>query len=194
MEFLITGNLNGNVERLQGLVEISNPYITFVLGTSHLENPIKLNRSWFYVRSKDDNVEVLAKSDGIDILSRVFMTKEGVSFSGISGVYNPTTIKFTRSEWIKTHKKLDKRKQNCIFLDDVEAVKNFFQKSRLPNLDMFFIADSPEKPVFKELIELLKPRYLFFPSNTYTKEKIGETTFIGLEPVSSPKGKYILRL
>jgi len=194
MEFLITGNLQGNTERLKGLIEISNPYITFVLGTSGLKNPLKLNRPWFYVRSKNDDVELLSQSDGVDILSRVFMTKEGVSFSGISGVYNPTTIKFTRSEWIKTHKKLDKRKQNCIFLDDLEAVKNFFRKSGLPRLDMFFIADDPKKPVFKEIINLVKPRYLFFPSPTYTKEKQGETTFIGLEPVSSPKGKYILRL
>ncbi len=194
MEFLITGNLNGNVERLKGLVEISTPHITFVLGTSHLKSPIKLNHPWFYVRSKEDNVEVLAKSDGVDILSRVFVNREGISFSGISGIYNPTTIKFTRSEWIKIHKKIDKRKQNYIFLDDVEALKNFFKRSGLPNLDMFFIADNPQKPVFKELIELLKPRYLFFPSTTYTKEKAGETTFIGLEPISSPKGKYILRL
>lgn len=194
MKVLVVGNVNGKLERLKGLVEVSSPDIFFVLGFGKVLSSVRLKVPWFYVRGREDSIELLAKSDGVDILSRVFMTKEGISFSGISGVYNPTTVKFTRSEWIKSRGKIDKAKRNCIFLDDVESFKHFFEKSRLPRLDLFFLADDPRKPILKELVELASPRYLFFPSDSYVKEKVGDTVFIGLEPVESPKGKYILNI
>jgi len=194
MEFLVTGSLKGNVDRLKGLVEVSEPELTFVLGPLGLERPLKLGIKWFFVRGLSDRLDVLARSDGVDLLSRIFRYKTGFSFSGISGVYHPATIRFTREEWIKARGKLDKKKNNYLFREDVEGLLVLFRNSGIERLDLLLLADSPQKSVFKEILEVTRPRYVLFPSREYVKEKMGDTTFIGLEDISSTKGKYIIRL
>ena len=194
MRFLITGPLMGNTKRLLGLVEVSEPDITISIGPLRLREPLKVKGNWFFVRGKEDNLEVLSQSSGIDILSRVFRTKDGLTFSGLSGVYHPQTVKFTRREWLKAHGKIDKRKRNYLFKDDIEGLLIPFKKSGLKTLDLLILADNPNKPPIEKLIQEVKPKYLFYPSATFRKEKVGDTTYIGLEEISSPKGKYLLSL
>ncbi len=194
MQILITGPLHENTERLNGLIEVSQPETVFIIGPLKLSQPIKLNLPWFFVRGKEDSLTPLAKSNGIDMLSRIFQFGNGFTFSGISGIYHPSTIKLTRREWIKSRGKIEKHKQNYLFKEDIESLVQTFRNSGLERLDMLFIADSPKKRIFKEIIELVKPKYLFFPSDSYIKEKVKKTTFIGLENITSPKGKYILHL
>ena len=95
---------------------------------------------------------------------------------------------------MKSRGKIEKHRQNYLFKEDIDSFVEAFRNSELERLDMLLIADSPTKGVFKEIVELAKPKYLFFPSNSYIKEKAGETTFIGLENIASLKGKYILHL
>jgi hypothetical protein len=194
MRVLITGPLKGNTDRLKGLVEVSLAELTIVLGPLELKEPLKLGKTWFFVRGLSDELEPLTKSDGIDILSRVFKTKEGFTFSGLSGVYHPSTEKFTREEWIRVRGKIDKRKRNYLFKEDLEALLIPFRQSGLRSLDFLVLADSPEKPALRRVIEEIKPKFVFYPSRVYRKEKVGRSTFIGLEDISSPKGKYILYL
>ena len=194
MQILITGPLHENTERLNGLIEVSQPETVFIIGPLKLSQPIKLNLPWFFVRGREDNLTPLAKSNGIDILSRIFQFGNGFTFSGISGIYHPSTIKLTRREWIKSRGKIEKHKQNYLFKEDIDSLVQTFRNSGLERLDMLFIADSPKRRIFKEIIELVKPKYLFFPSNSYIKEKAGKTTFIGLENITSPRGKYVLHL
>ncbi|TCK03319.1 hypothetical protein [Phorcysia thermohydrogeniphila] len=194
MELLVTGSLSGNVDRLKGLIDVSRPELVFVLGPIGVDKPLRLGVKWFFVRGLTDRLDVLAKSDGVDLLSRVFRYKSGLSFSGISGIYHPTTIRFTREEWIKARGKIDRKKNNYLFREDIEGLLVLFRNSGLERLDILLLSDSPEKPVFKEVLEVTRPRYVFFPSRGYVKEKEGDTTFIGLEEVSSTKGKYIIRL
>ncbi len=194
MKFLITGPLNGNTKRMLGLIEVSEPDITISIGPLKLKEPLQIKGNWFFVRGEGDDLEVLSKSSGIDILSRVFKTKEGITFSGLSGVYHPQTVKFTRREWIKAHGKIEKRKRNYLFKDDIEGLLIPFKKSGLKSLDLLILADVPERPPIKRLIQEVKPKYLFYPSTTFKKEKVGSTLFVGLEEISSPKGKYLLTL
>ncbi|WP_457679718.1 hypothetical protein [Thermovibrio sp.] len=194
MRFLITGSLNGKVERLKGLVEVSEPDIVITIGPLGLKSPLELEKSWFFVRGKGDDLEVLRKSSGIDILSRIFRTKEGITFSGLSGVYNPQSAKFIRKEWVKARGKIDKRAQNYLFKEDYDGILIPFKNSPVERLDILVLADSPRKPEIEEVIRETRPRFVFYPEKTYKKEKVRETTFIGLEEVESPKGKYILNL
>ena len=194
MELLITGPLKGRVERLKGLAEVSEPYLIFVLGPLLLNEPLKLGKTWFYSKGKGDRLEVLSKSDGIDFMSRVFRTKEGLTFSGLSGYYDPTTAKFTRGEWLKVKGKIDKRHQCALFLEDYLNLKELFLRSGLQRLDLLFLPRYPDRPELKEIVEITRPRYLFFPAPVYSKEKVGDATFVGLEEVASLKGKYLLRL
>jgi hypothetical protein len=194
MELLVTGSLNGNVDRLKGLIEVSRPELVFVLGPLGIEKPLKLGVRWFFVRGLTDRLDILAKSDGIDLLSRIFYYKNGFSFSGISGVYHPATIRFTRREWIKTRGKIDRKKSNYIFKEDIEGLIFFFKRSGLERLDVLLLSDSPKRQIFKEVFEITRPKYVFFPSEGYVKERVDGTTFIGLEGISSSKGKYIIRL
>ena len=194
MEILVLGPVSGNLERFLGLIEVSNPDIVVSLGNHGLRKPVKLSKTWFYSRGRDDDLEVLSRSSGIDFMSRIFRTKEGILFSGISGVYNPSTAKFTRSEWLKIRGKIERRKVNAIFREDVENLLELFLRTGEGRLDFLVISDSPERPIFREVIEVTKPKYLFYPSESYKKERIGDTLFVGLEPIDSPSGKYILRL
>jgi len=194
MDILITGPLKGNVERLRGLIEVSQPELIVVIGPLELKEPLKLGRKWFFVRGITDSLEVLSKSDGVDILSRIFRTKEGVTFSGLSGVYHPSTERLTRNEWIKAKGKIDKRRRNYLFKEDYDAILIPFKNSPVERLDFLVLADSPEKPPIKRIIEETKPKYVFYPAQSYKKERVGETTFVGLEEIASPKGKYILHL
>lgn len=194
MQILITGPLCGETERLSGLIDVSQPEVVFTIGPLKLSKPLRLDLQWFFIRGKGDDIALSAKSNGIDILSRIFQLKNGLTFSGISGIYHPSTIKLTRREWIKSRGVLKKHRQNYIFKEDMELLTQVFKNSKLERLDLLFIADSPRKPLFKEIIELLRPKYLFFPSSSYVKEAVEETTFVGLESISSPKGKYILHL
>jgi hypothetical protein len=194
MQILITGPLYENIERLNGLIEVSQPDVVFIIGPLKLSRPLKLNLTWFFVRGKEDDLVPLLKSNGIDMLSRIFQFRNGITFSGISGIYHPSTIKLTRREWMKSRGKIEKHRQNYLFKEDIDSFVEAFRNSELERLDMLLIADSPTKGVFKEIVELAKPKYLFFPSNSYIKEKAGETTFIGLENIASLKGKYILHL
>jgi len=193
MEILILGSVRGAVDRFMGLVEVSQPDIVVTIGPHGFEKPVKIEKTWFYCRGASDNLDVLGRSSGTDFLSRLFRTKEGLTFSGISGVYNPSTAKFTRAEWVKIRGKIGKSKQNAIFREDVESLVELFKRSGLERLDFLVIADSPDRPVFKEVLEVTKPRYLFYPSSKYRKEKVGDTVYVGLENVTSPKGKYIFR-
>ncbi len=194
MEILITGPLKGNVERLKGLVEVSNPEIVIVIGPLELEEPLKLGRTWLYTRGAGDDLKLLSRSDGIDVMSRLFKTKEGISFAGISGIYHPSTARFTRQEWIKAKGKLDRRKQNYIFREDIENLIALFLRSGLSRIDFLVISDIPTRPVFEKVLQITRPKTVFYPAATYTKEKVGDTTFVGLEEISSQKGKYILRV
>jgi hypothetical protein len=193
MEVLLLGPVRGNLERFLGLIEVSNPDMVVSLGTHGFEQPVKIPQKWFYSRGKGDRIEVLSRSSGIDFMSRIFKTKEGVVFSGVSGVYNPSTSKFTRSEWIKIKGKIGRSKTNSIFKEDVENLIALFLKSGEKRLNFLVVSDAPDKPVFKEILEVTKPEYVFYPSNVYRKERVGNSTFIGLEPIESPSGKYILR-
>ncbi len=193
MEILVIGPLNGNAERLKGLVEISQAKLTFVLGPLNLEKPLKLNRTWFYVHGKENDINALSASDGIDIMSRIFKT-DGISFSGLSGYIHPQTVKFTRKEWGKIKGKFSKRHIGYVFKEDIEILKITFRNLRIQRLDLFFTVENPEKEQIREIIEITSPRYLFFPSEKFSKGKINRTEIIGLEPATSPRGKYILRL
>ena len=193
MEILILGPVKENVERFKGLVEVSQPDIVITIGPHQFKSPVRLEKTWFYCRGKSENLEILKKSSGSDLLSRLFKTKDGLVFSGISGVYNPSTAKFTRDEWIKIRGKIEKAKQNAIFREDILLLIELFKRSGLDRLDFLVIGDSPQKPIFSEVIKVTRPRYLFYPSGTYKKEKIGDTIFVGLEDVNSPRGKYIFR-
>lgn len=193
MEILILGSIKGAVERFKGLIEVSEPDLVITIGPHGFEKPVKIEKTWFYCRGASDNLDVLGRSSGTDFLSRLFRTKEGLTFSGISGVYNPSTSKFTRAEWLKIRGKIGKSKQNAIFREDVEALVELFKRLDLDRLDFLVIADFPDRPVFKEVLEVMKPRYLFYPSLEYRKEKVGDTVFVGLEDVTSPKGKYVFR-
>ena len=193
MEILILGPVKGAVERFTGLVEVSQPDIVVTIGPHNFKEPVRISKTWFYCRGEGDSLDVLSKSSGTDFLSRLFRTKEGLTFSGISGVYNPSTAKFTRAEWVKIKGKIGKSKLNAIFREDVEALVELFRRSGLRRLDFLVIADSPEKPIFREVLEVTKPRYLFYPSSKYRKEKVGDTVYVGLEDAVSPKGKYIFR-
>jgi hypothetical protein len=155
---------------------------------------LKLEKIWFYVKEKGDRLEVLAESDGIDLLSRVFKTKEGLTFSGLSGYYDPITAKFTRKEWLKVKGKIGKRYQAALFLEDYLYLKEFFLRSGLKRLDVLFFPRYPDKPELKEIVEITRPRFLFFPASVYSKERVGDATFVGLEEIDSLKGKYLLRL
>ena len=64
----------------------------------------------------------------------------------------------------------------------------------LRTLDALFLPEKPELPEIKNLISEVSPRFVFYPSQKFTKEKVNETTFIGIEPASSPKGRYLLSL
>jgi len=193
-KILITGPLKGNVERLKGLVEVSNPKLVIVLGPLGLKEPLRLNRKWFFVRGASDEPEAIAKSDGIDFSSRIFMTGTGISFSGLSGVYHPSTEKLTRRDWLRARGKLDRKSRNYLFREDYEGIIVPFRNSPLKRLDFLVLADSPEKPPIKRIIEETKPKYVFYPAQSYKKERVGETTFIALEEITSPKGKYLLHL
>ena len=193
MEILILGPVKGVVERFKGLVDVSQPDVVITIGPHGFEKPIRLEKTWFYCRGASDNLEVLSKSSGTDFLSRLFRTKEGLAFSGISGVYNPSTVKFTRAEWVKVKGKIDRSKRNAIFREDIAFLIELFKRSGLNRLDFLVIGDSPERPVFQEVLEITRPRYLFYPSDEYRKERVGDTVFVGLEDVNSPKGKYIFR-
>ena len=193
MEILILGPVKGAVERFKGLVDVSQPDVVITIGPHGFEKPIRLEKPWFYCRGASDSLEVLSKSSGTDFLSRLFRTKEGLAFSGISGVYNPSTAKFTRAEWVKVKGKIDRSKRNAIFREDIAFLIELFKRSGLNRLDFLVIGDSPERPVFQEVLEITRPRYLFYPSDEYRKERVGDTVFVGLEDVNSPKGKYIFR-
>jgi hypothetical protein len=193
MEFLILGPVEGNVERFLGLVEVSNSDIVVTLGNHGFPEPVRIEKRWFYVRGKEDDLELLSKTSGIDIMSRIFRTKDGVTFSGISGFYNPSTEKFTRMEWQKLGKRLSRSKINSIFKEDVDNLIELFRKIGAERLDFLVISDNPAKPVFKRIIEVTRPKYLFYPSESYEKVKKGDTIYVGLEKIDSPKGKYILR-
>ncbi|WP_456436325.1 hypothetical protein [Thermovibrio ammonificans] len=194
MEILVVGPVRGNVERFKGLVEVASPDLVVAIGPLGLSEPLKLGRTWFFVRGKEDSLTPLAKSDGIDMLSRVFRTKEGVTFSGISGYYDPVASKFTRAQWVKARGKLSKRHGNAVFAEDIEALLVPFQRAGIERLDFLVLADSPERPPFKRVVEITRPRYLFYPAASYRKERVGDTVYIGLEDVDSPKGKYLLKL
>ncbi|RKQ61870.1 hypothetical protein C7457_1329 [Thermovibrio guaymasensis] len=194
MRVLITGPLKGNLERLRGLIEVSQPDLTVVIGPLEIKEPLKLERTWFFVRGISDELQPLSKSDGIDLLSRIFRTKEGITFSGLSGVYHPSTEKFTREEWIKAKGKIERKKRNYLFKEDYEALIVPFKNTSIERLDFLVLSDSPEKLPIKRIVEETKPKFVFFPSTTYLKETSGEITFVGLEEISSPKGKYILYL
>lgn len=191
MKILILGPAKGEVERLSGLVEVSDPNIVITIGPHGFTTPVRLKKSWLYVRGASDDLEVLRKSSGSDCLSRLFGTRNGIVFSGISGIYNPSTVKFTRAEWVKIKGKIEKSKQNAIFREDIELLLKLFRHFSIERLDFLVLADTPEKPVFREVIEATRPRYVFFPSENYRKEKIGDTVYVGLEDAISPKGKYI---
>jgi hypothetical protein len=193
MEILIVGPLNGEAERLKGLVEVSEAKLIFVLGPINVKKPIKLKRTWFYVHGRENYPEILSASDGVDIMSRVFKTKE-ISFSGLSGYIHPQTVKFTRKEWEKMKGKFTKRYISYVFNEDIELLKITFRNLHLQRLDLFFTVENPRKREIQEIINFTSPRYLFYPSIRFSKEKQGETELIGLEPATSPKGKYILRL
>jgi len=194
MKVLVTGPLKGNAERLKGLVEVSQPDLVVVIGPLELKEPLRLGRTWFFVRGLTDDLEPLSKSDGIDFISRIFRTKEGVTFSGLSGVYHPSTERFTRQEWMRAKGKIDRKKRNYLFKEDYDGLLIPFRNSPVERLDFLVLADSPEKPPIKKIVEETRPKFVFYPSEEYRKEKVGETTFVGLEEVTSPKGKYILHL
>ena len=115
MQILITGPLYENIERLNGLIEVSQPDVVFIIGPLKLSRPLKLNLTWFFVRGKEDDLVPLLKSNGIDMLSRIFQFRNGITFSGISGIYHPSTIKLTRREWMKSRGKIAKLRQNYLF-------------------------------------------------------------------------------
>ncbi len=194
MKVLVTGPLRGDTDRLKGLKEVSEAELVFVIGPLDLKAPFKLGSPWFYVRGASDNLKVLSKSDGVDLMSRIFNYKRKVFFSGLSGVYHPSTERFTRQEWIKVRGKIDRRKQNYLFKEDYDLILQFFRRSGIARLDILLLAESPDNPAFKEILEMTKPKYVFFPSKEYSKRVVGDTIFVGLEPVSSPKGKYIINL
>jgi len=194
MKALITGPLRGNTERLKGLIEVAQPDLIVVIGPLELKEPLKLGKTWFFVRGLTDELEPLSKSDGIDFISRIFRTKEGITFSGLSGVYHPSTEKFTRQEWLRAKGKIDRKRRNYLFREDYEGLLIPFRNSPVERLDFLVLADSPEKPPIKKIVEETRPKFVFYPSEDYRKEKVGETTFVGLEEITSPKGKYILHL
>jgi len=194
MKVLITGPLKGNTDRLKGLIEVAQPDLIVVIGPLELKEPLKLGKTWFFVRGLTDNLEPLSKSDGIDFVSRIFRTKEGITFSGLSGVYHPSTEKLTRQEWMRAKGKIDRKKRNYLFKEDYDGLLIPLKNSPVERLDFLVLADSPEKPPIKRIIGEAKPRFVFYPAKSYRKEKVGETTFIGLEEIASPKGKYILHL
>ncbi len=194
MKVLVTGPLRGNVERLKGLIEVAQPDLTVIIGPLELSRPLTLGRTWFFVRGATDSLEILSKGDGIDLLSRIFRTKEGITFGGLSGVYHPQTERFTRKEWIKAKGKIDKKRTNYLFKDDYDGLLIPFKNAPVEKLDFLVLADSPEKPPIKRIVEETSPRFVFYPSSNYLKEKVGQTTLVGLEEVSSVKGKYILHL
>jgi len=194
MKALITGPLKGNTERLKGLIEVARPELIVVIGPLALKEPLKLGKTWFFVRGLTDELEPLSKSDGIDFISRIFRTKEGITFSGLSGIYHPSTEKLTRQEWLRAKGKIDRKKRNYLFREDYEGLLIPFRNSPVERLDFLVLADSPEKPPIKKIIEEVKPKFVFYPAKEYRKEKAGETTFVGLEEITSPKGKYILHL
>jgi len=194
MKALITGPLKGNTERLKGLIEVSRPDLIVVIGPLDLKEPLKLGRTWFFVRGATDSLEVLSRGDGIDFLSRIFRTKEGITFSGLSGVYHPSTEKFTRQEWLRAKGKIERKRSNYLFKEDYEGLLIPFRGAPVERLDFLVLADSPEKPPIRRIIEETRPKFVFYPETCYRKERTGETTFIGLEEISSPRGKYILHL
>jgi hypothetical protein len=171
MELLVVGSLNGNVDRLKGLIEVSEPELVFVLGPLGIDKPLRLGVKWFFVRGLTDRLDLLAKSDGVDLLSRLFRYKNGLSFSGISGIYHPTTIRFTREEWIKARGKIDRKKNNYLFREDIESLIVLFRRSGLSRLDLLLLSDFPKKQVFKEVIEVTRPRYVFYPAKEYLRER-----------------------
>ena len=193
MEFLVLGPVRGNVERFLGLVEVSDSEIVVTLGNHGFLEPVRIERRWFYVRGKEDDLEVLSKCSGIDFMSRIFRTKNGVTFAGVSGFYNPSTERLTRSEWLKLGKKLGRKRINSIFKEDVENLLELFKRLGLERLDFLAISDHPSKPVFKKIVEVTRPKFLFYPSKAYEKRKEGDSVYVGLEEIDSPKGKYILR-
>ena len=147
MQILITGPLHEDTERLNGLIEVSQPEAVFIVGPLKLSQPIKLNLPWFFVRGKEDSLTPLAKSNGIDMLSRIFQFGNGLTFAGISGIYHPSTVKLTRREWIKSRGKLERHKQNYLFKEDIDSLVQTFRNSGLERLDMLFIADSPKRRI-----------------------------------------------
>ncbi|WP_457569284.1 hypothetical protein [Desulfurobacterium sp.] len=192
MEFLITGALNGNGERLKGLLEVSGADISISLGPLNLKEPLILKRTWFYIHGKEKDYEVLSKSDGVDIMSRIFKYK-GIFFSGLSGVYHPQTWKFTRQEWAKRNGgKFPKKDAGYIFAEDIAALFATFQKLRLERVQIFVSNLRPGNRIFEEIVRTIKPEYCLFPSDTFEKFKKNGTKFIGLEEAASFNGKYII--
>ncbi len=194
MKVLITGPLKGDTDRLKGLKEVSEAELVFVVGPLELKKPLKLKSPWFYVRGISDNLKVLSKCDGVDLMSRIFNYKRKLFFSGLSGVYHPSTERLTRQEWIKARGKIDKKKQNYLFREDYDLIIQFFKRAGIDHLDLLLLSESPNRTVYTEVIKITKPRYVFFPSNKYSKHAEGDTTFVGLEPVNSARGKYIINL
>jgi len=192
MEILAVGSLNGEVDRLKGLVEVSDPELTLVLGPIGAEEPVKLGRRWFYVHGKDENLEALSSSDGIDILSRIFRFKD-ITFSGLSGYIHPQMKRFTRREWAKLKGKFSSRYSGYVFQEDIVNIKTTFENLNIERLDIFLTLENPRKREIMEIVEITRPRFVLYPSSTFSKVSIGETTAIGLEPASSPRGKYVLR-
>ena len=129
MQILITGPLYENIERLNGLIEVSQPDVVFIIGPLKLSRPLKLNLTWFFVRGKEDDLVPLLKSNGIDMLSRIFQFRNGITFSGISGIYHPSTIKLTRREWMKSRGKIEKHRQNYLFKEDIDSFVEAFRKT-----------------------------------------------------------------
>jgi hypothetical protein len=176
MKVLVTGPLKGSATRLKGLIEVSKPELVFVVGPLGVEKPLNLDTSWFFVRGPGDNLKVLSRSGGVELFSRIFRFKNTLYFSGISGVFHPSTFRFTRREWIKARRKIDKKSVNYIFKEDIDELLVAFKNSGLKRLDILLLADSPFKAVFKEVLDVTKPRFVFYPSPDYRKEKSEDTT------------------
>jgi len=152
MKVLVTGPLKGSATRGKGLIEVSKPELVFVVGPLGVEKPLNLDTSWFFVRGPGDNLKVLSRSGGVELFSRVFRFKNTLYFSGISGVFHPSTFRFTRREWIKARRKIDKKSVNYIFKEDIDELLVAFKNSGLKRLDILLLADSPFKAVFKEVV------------------------------------------
>ncbi len=193
MKVLITGSVNGSGKALRDLVYVSNPDLTLVLGPLNLRSALKLKKQWFFIRGRNDNIKTLLKCDGIDIMSRIFKTKTGITFSGLSGSYHPQAQRLTRSEWIKSKGNLNSRSANYIFSDDIERLTSIFERLNIKGIDILLFPFNPVRN-FPALISMLNPNYVFFPSNSYIKRIQNGTKFIGLEPINSEKGRYILRV